>query len=229
MKKLLISSFLCVTCGFLPLFATAAPAKTTQQYQAGKQYKILNKATAPTVASNKIVVLEFFSYGCPWCYHLEPTLEKWEKTKPENVDFERVPVVFHPNWKNLARAYYALKALGVAEKISPTLFTAVQKQQLNFDNDQDLANFVAKQGIDKQKFLDAYAPSPGMDAQMANAANLMRRYKITQIPTIVVGDKYVTNTSMVNGDDQQLIQVVDYLIKKITKEQQGENKQASRQ
>ena len=52
----------------------------------GIEYKLVTPAQ-PTITKNKIEVVELFWYGCPHCYYLEPDLEKWLKTKPENVVF----------------------------------------------------------------------------------------------------------------------------------------------
>src|SRR3990170_3537508 len=47
----------------------------------------------PTKTGDKTEVVEVFWYGCPHCYSLEPYLEQWLKTKPDDVEFRRIPGV----------------------------------------------------------------------------------------------------------------------------------------
>ena len=65
-------------------------------------------------ANGKTQVIEFFSYGCHWCAEGEPYVEQWLKTKPDNVVFIRVPVLFAASWVNLAKVYYVIEALTMA-------------------------------------------------------------------------------------------------------------------
>ena len=43
----------------------------------------------PTENDNKIEVIEFFWYGCPHCYAIEPYVDEWLKHKPADVSFVR--------------------------------------------------------------------------------------------------------------------------------------------
>jgi thiol:disulfide interchange protein DsbA len=103
----------------LPNATFAAKTSATPKFVEGKDYKLVtpNMATVTNIIpAGKVQVIEFFSYGCPWCYRLEPYLEKWLAHKPANVDFRRVPVVFESGWDTYAKAYYTAKALDVETK-----------------------------------------------------------------------------------------------------------------
>src|SRR5258706_9911989 len=76
----------------------------------------------------KIEVMEFFWYGCIHCYHLEAPLKAWLKRKPADVEFRYVPAIFDSaSWGPLARAYYALDAMGVVEKYHDDIFNAIHR------------------------------------------------------------------------------------------------------
>jgi len=182
-------------------------------FQINKDYEIIPVTTTVVVPpKNKIQVEEFFSYGCPACYHFEPALETWLKNKPADVTFARIPVVFETNWDTLARVYYTAKDLGIAEKISHDVFDAVQKQGQDLANKTTLEQFFAAHGINQKDFNSAFNFSPGIDAQLMRGDNLMRAYNIYQVPTIVVNGIYKTNPSLAHGDNTRLLQIVDYLI-----------------
>jgi protein-disulfide isomerase len=54
----------------------------------------------------KVQVIEFFSFACPRCNSFELSVQKWVVQKPETVVFWKVPVIFHPNWRPLAKASF---------------------------------------------------------------------------------------------------------------------------
>ncbi len=95
-----------------------------EDFVAGKDYEIVNGSTA-TTNKNKVAVTEFFSYGCPWCYRIEPSLASWVKKQGTKIQFSRVPVVFHKDWSYYAKAYYTVHLLGLDAKLNPALFKVV--------------------------------------------------------------------------------------------------------
>lgn len=193
-----------------PLLATAAKPI----FQPGKDYKLLVTDNAVTQESATIEVIEFFSYGCPACYRLESTLDQWLIHKPKNIDFKRVPVIFHQGWDVYAKAYYIVSAFGQEAKLSPKLFAAIQEQRMNLSNPRALGNFLAKEGINQQDFQNAYENSPLLEIKLKQGNELMIQYKIMEVPSFVIGGKFYTNAAMAKGDPQRLLQIIEFLIKK---------------
>ena len=58
-------------------FAIGLSSMSTQaaDYVAGKDYKVLDNPEK--ISGNSIIVREFFWYGCPHCYDLNPHMQKW--------------------------------------------------------------------------------------------------------------------------------------------------------
>src|SRR3970040_1944446 len=83
---------------------------------AGADYTEL-KPVQPVDAQGKVGVLEFFWYGCPHCYTIEPLLEKWSARLPADVQFRRIPAVLNDGWAREGAVYYAFEALGVLERL----------------------------------------------------------------------------------------------------------------
>lgn len=165
----------------------------------------------PTDTGKKVEVLEFFWYGCPHCFHLEPFLEKWLKDKPADAAFRRMPAVLGPNWQPGARAFFAAQELGVLDKLHEPLFRAIhiEKRPL-FDEDQ-LVAFAAQQGINADEFRKAY-DSFYVNMKVRRAAEVERRYGIDGVPTIIVNGKYRTSVGQA-GSKERLIEVINYLVK----------------
>src|SRR5688500_19174383 len=78
----------------------------------GKDFVPVNPPQ-PTQTAGKVEVIEFFSYACPHCSSLQPSLAAWLKRKPADVEFRRVPAVFQESWVPLAQLYYTLEAMGL--------------------------------------------------------------------------------------------------------------------
>jgi thiol:disulfide interchange protein DsbA len=99
-----------------------------------KEYRLINPPQ-PTDGSKKIEVVEFFYYGCPHCYELEPALKNWLKRKPTDVEFRQQPAVFRENWIPLTKTYFALDALGLLPKLSDKVYSAVHDEGLGLSDE----------------------------------------------------------------------------------------------
>lgn len=169
----------------------------------------------PTQNPDKIEVIEFFWYGCPHCYHLEPELAKWLKTKPKNVEFIRQPAAFSKPWENHAKAYFTAEALGVTEKLHADFFDAIQNKQQPLQTEEDLEKFFVAHGVEKTAFHNAYA-SFLVDTKVRQAVSLPARYGITGVPALIINGKYKTNATLAKSQ-ANMLNVLDQLIKKETK------------
>lgn len=181
--RILFALFLSVAA---PLSLTPAQAAPAQ----GTDYNLINPPQAQTTA-DKVEVLEFFSYGCPHCYHLSPLLSEWQKTQlPANAVLIKVPVSFgRREWGQLVRAYYTLEATGDLERLDAKLFDAIHAEgQKLFDVDA-LAGWAAQHGVDANKFRSLFN-SPEITAKAVRADQLSRDYKINGVPTLTVAGKY---------------------------------------
>lgn len=209
MKKILFTAFFML----IPILTFSNP-----QFVEGKQYKVIipSQSVAARIETpkNKVSVVEFFSYGCPWCFHLEPSLEKWLKTKPNYVKFTRVPVVFEDGWQTYAKAYYTAEALGILDKMTPAIFNAIHVKGLDLTSSDAMQKFFMAHGTSKADFQSAYDFSPGIGMQLEEGQNLILAYHVFAVPTIIVNGKYYTNAELTNGNDQLLMQVVNYLVEK---------------
>ncbi len=202
----------------LSLCFSLMPGAGHAEYAEGVEYIRLPQSQ-PVETGNKIEVREFFWYGCPHCYNLEPALNKWLKTKPANVQFVRTPGIFRPSWEPHARAFYAFEALGVTDKLHSAFFDAIHRQHEALDNESSIAEFVARHGVDKEKFLKAYN-SFSVAAKIKNAMQMAQRYGIEGVPTLIVDGKFKPNGPIV-GDHEALMRLVNYLINKAAAERKS--------
>jgi thiol:disulfide interchange protein DsbA len=197
--------------------AAAAPVKD-------KEYTLIEPPLPPIdgASGNKVEVLEFFYYGCPHCYNLQPPLKAWLKNAPKDVEFKRMPTVFRESWVPLTRTYYALEAIGALEKVHDEVFAAVQQQSVNLGDKRLLLEWATKRGIDPKKLGEAY-DSFAVQTKTQRSLQMTRAYGITGTPSVVVGGRYLTGPSMtLNADNsinyQRFAQVLNELVEMARKQ-----------
>ncbi|MBV8062806.1 MAG: thiol:disulfide interchange protein DsbA/DsbL [Nevskia sp.] len=196
----------------LSLVAVACHAADSSPYVEGKNYRAVATPQKPD-DSKRIKVEEFFWYGCPHCYHLEPELEAWQKSKPADVDFERVPnTLGRPIGELHERAFYIAQALGILDKTHRPLFDAIHGQGFPMSTLESIRDlYVEKAGIKPADF-DGIASSFVVESNMRRADELAVTYGITGTPTFVVGGKYLVDAQ------NDVMKVLDFVIAKVRKE-----------
>ena len=175
------------------LLATActagAGADPAAPYTEGSEYVTLPGPAQRYSAEGKVEVVEVFSYGCIHCAHFAPTAEKLRAALPKGVVFKLVPAPFSAEWLPFARAYYAAKKLGVVDRTHLELFKEKFEQNYPLNTLDDLADFYARQGVDRAEFM-RIATSDEVTAQMKSDLALIQKWGVTGTPTIVVDGKY---------------------------------------
>jgi len=193
----------------------AAATAQAAEFTPGVHYFKLNEPQ-PVQTGAQVEVLEMFWYGCPHCYDLEPYIEKWVKTKPENAEYVRLPTIFRPSWTLHARAYYTFEALGKLDTFHREFFDEIHKRKNPIQTPEELETFVVQRGIDKDKFYEAYN-SFAVDSKLRHAQLITARYEANGVPTIVVDGKYRATASSAGGH-QELMQLVNELVEKAAAE-----------
>ena len=204
-----------LTLSLLAAGASASPDSPKN----GVDYRTLEKAQQ-TDSGKKVEVTEFFWYSCPHCNALEPDLAAWVKKQGGNIAFKRVPVAFRDSMVPPQKLYYTLEAMGKLDDLHGKVFNAIHVQRNPLDTDAAIADFVAKNGVDKQKFLDVYN-SFGVQSKVKRATQLQNAYQIDGVPLLAVDGRYLTPPSIVSASvgnrpepvlHAATLQVMDWLV-----------------
>jgi thiol:disulfide interchange protein DsbA len=158
---------------------------------------------------DKIEVLEFFWYGCPHCYHLEPVINAWEKGLPKDVVFKRVPAT-SGGWQSLAQMYYTIEAMGLQEKLHGKIFEAIHKDRINLANAKLRDEWLQKQGVDPKKYAEV-EKSFSVQTKLSRAKQLADAYKVDSVPQMIVNGKFLVNAESAGGQER-MIPAVDSAI-----------------
>lgn len=197
--------------------AHAVDLKGQNQWQEGVNYTRLLPAQPTDAAAGQVEVLEFFWYACPHCYALEPQVEAWLKSKPANVTFKRVPVLWSPGHRSLARLYYTLEALGKINDMHPAVFKEIHANgdpligadPENYGEAERVQRaFVKKFNISETDFTQTYN-SMSVNTALQHADTLVQRYRVSGVPTFVVNGKYIADVGSAGGPDKLLALVSD--------------------
>ncbi len=178
-------------------------------------------AVAQPIATDnaaKIEVMEIFWYGCIHCYEMEKPLNAWVKKQPADVYFKRMPGLPNASWAPMAKAFFAMETLGVAEKLHTPLFEAVHKSKsLNPTDEKAIMAWVTQQSkMDKAK-VEAAFKSFTINTNLNRAAQIFRASGATGVPSLVIDGKYITSSTM-NGGNEAALKVADYMIENVRKD-----------
>ncbi len=208
MKRLplLLLAALC----FVPL---VAPAQEKTQFEEELHWFTVIPEQ-PGGEGDRIQLIEFFWYGCPHCYTLEPHLNAWLAKKPDNVDFTRIPAMFdRPEVVLHAQTYYALELMGVIDELHAKLFDAINEERRRLKTQQEMETFLAEQGVDIERYRKSMK-SFAVQTQARRASVLASRFDVRGVPAIVVDGKY--RTGGLGG--AMMMEVTDFLIEKAAAE-----------
>lgn len=189
--RLIKNLFAAFTFGLVAMTAGASPSNPVN----GVDFRTLEKPQQ-TESGKKIEVTEFFWYSCPHCNALEPALVEWVKKQGDNIVFKRVPIAFRESFVPQQKLYYTLEAMGKVDELHKKVFQTIHADRQQLDTENQITDFIVKQGIDKKKFLDLYN-SFGVQTKAKRAAQLQEAYRVDGVPMVAVDGRYVTAPSIV--------------------------------
>lgn len=180
-----------------------------RKFREGTDFIALDKPVAVEAPAGKIELIEFFWYSCPHCNAFEPKLQEWIKNLPKDVAFRRVPIAFRDDFAPQQRLFYVLEAMGKVEEVHAKVFAAIHVQKMLLNTQDSIADWVAKQGIDRAKFLEIYN-SFAVATKTRKAVQLQDGYKIDGVPSLGIAGRYYTDGTMA-GTMERALQVVEFL------------------
>ena len=86
----------------------------------------------------------------------DPVLQGWKKNLPADVEYRRIPISWDDKSVPHVRIYYTLEALGKTNELHSKVFEAIQTKRMPLLKPDEIADFMATQGIDRKQWLDAY-------------------------------------------------------------------------
>lgn len=170
-------------------------AMTVGNFKEGKDFYILSNPIKDYVSSPTMEVTEFFWYGCPHCYTLEPYLNNWnQKNKNKNIEFERIHPAFSNSWVHHSKVFYSLKTIKKEKKYHDRIMKAIQENREFYSTANKISTLLDAE--DRKSFISAYENVANDRLEEANM--LSKKFGITGVPTIVIDGKYLTQAGMLD-------------------------------
>jgi thiol:disulfide interchange protein DsbA len=195
------------------VFMSSVGVVAQEQYEEGVHYELIEPAIH-TGVSDRVVVTEFFSYGCGHCYNFEPLLESFDARLPDGVMLQRTPVIWNnnPGMKLLAKTYYAVEVLDVFEPVHGAVFNAIHLQRKRLSSPEAVKAVFVENGVSDSDFDLAFG-SFGIDSMVRQAAARTEGARINGTPSLMVNGKYRIDTRQA-GSQANMLKIAAFLADK---------------
>ncbi|MBM0103943.1 thiol:disulfide interchange protein DsbA/DsbL [Steroidobacter sp. S1-65] len=194
----------------LKLGGPASGPPTSARFKEGANYQKIVPAQPTNAGPGKVEVAEVFWYGCGHCFTLDPAIESWRsKTKPQYVEFSRIPAMWNETTRMHARVFYTAELLGKLEQLHSLIFREMHVNGNQLNSVDKIADFFQKHGVSKDEFTKAFS-SFAVESKLQRADFLNKRYKVQSVPMMVVNGKYSTDVGSA-GSESQLFALIDEL------------------
>jgi thiol:disulfide interchange protein DsbA len=180
----------CLFAGVVSVPAFASPASP----QNGIDYVTLAQPQPVQATGKKVEVIEFFMYHCPVCNGLEPGFEEWVKKQGDRILVRRIHMPYTGAADPEAHLFLTLESLGKLDEMHAKVFNAVHQQHIRLNKDDAIIDWVAKNGIDRATFLNAWN-SFGVSIKLRQLDKVIAAYRIESVPTLVIDGRFVTSPS----------------------------------
>jgi len=200
MKKNILVTFI-----MLLFFANLTYAENDSQ-------KYVQISNSPQTEHDKIVIYEFFWYGCPHCFNIEPTIVKIESNLNQDTVLIKLPLALKESWVNHAKAFFSMQQMNIDNNLHSKIFEEIHINGNRLDTKSTLVDFIDSEGFDGSSFSKNF-DSFGTEIRIKKANKLARQYQITSVPTIIINGKYLTSGSFVSSYEE-LYDVVNFLVEK---------------
>ena len=141
----------------------------------------------------------------------------WEETGIQGIEFPLwisavVNPVYDPdrNVRYLLGVYTDITHSKLHEELHRKVFHAIHVEKQRLATQDQIADWIAKQGVDRTKFLEVYNAF-GVAGKARRATQLQDAYQVDGVPSLGIAGKYFTSGSLAQTLARSL-QVADHLI-----------------
>jgi thiol:disulfide interchange protein DsbA len=176
-------------------------------------YSILSGAGVPEQRGLERRVLFFVHFNCPYCRAVHGTLRDWARTLPPDIDYEVIPAIGLAEHAMMGLAYYAVLAIAPQklEAFEAQLYAELQDGARSPESAETFIAAAAAVGIPREQFSSAVR-SASVRAYAARAQALTRAYGLTEVPSVVVGNRFVTQPRRVHNQSDLFVTVMNGLV-----------------
>ncbi|WP_275097175.1 thiol:disulfide interchange protein DsbA/DsbL [Sedimenticola hydrogenitrophicus] len=174
---------------------------TTEVDIAQDKYKLL-KAPLPSaeLGATEPYVVEFFWFGCPHCYSLEPLVKAFRQNN-QDIQFITIPAAPNQRWEIEARIYYAMETLGIRDSHYDRVFQlyADMRNEKRYPTLDEVAALFGDKGVTKEALEQAMG-SAAVSTLIERSKRLFDQAELTGVPSLIVNGKYQLDFAKLDGE-----------------------------
>jgi thiol:disulfide interchange protein DsbA len=152
-----------------------------------------------------------------------PDLDAWHSRQSADISFKHAPVDFgDPGREPHTRLFYTLQALGRVDDLHVKVFEAYHVQHKRMVDSNEIADFMAANGIARDKWLATYN-SFAIANMVSRARITFQSYGIDGTPTVGIDGRFLTAPTMVTSQanpNRAALATMDFLIERVRRERQ---------
>jgi thiol:disulfide interchange protein DsbA len=180
-------------------------AAHSQGFVEGQHYTVLKSPIK--AASNELT--EFFSFSCPGCYAIEPSLQSLVENQAE-ISLRRVHAPFGGRNAKYAQKVFVLMVLLGEELSKQAIFDRIHLARDTFDSDQEVVRYFTDLAYDEAT-VSGTLRSFSADAMIRRMNKEVISGQITSVPTLIWAGKYQINLQAL-ADQSSLSELIAYLV-----------------
>lgn len=182
----------------------------SQSFVEGTHYsRIKQDAKVRTNSSkDRNEVVEYFSFSCPGCYAIEPTIKALVETRP-NLTLRQVHMPFGGAKAKFSQKAFVLMTLLNAQEHRDSIFHRIHVKRNTFDSEDEIIDFFQSLGFERSQ-LETVLSSFAADTMVRKMNQEAVTNQIRSVPTIIVNNTYQVNVRAVNTKTD-LAALVKYL------------------
>ena len=203
-----------VAIGWLGLWPAAAGANEPMFSEGGfVPYVELPAAQDPATRGLERRVLFFVHFTCPFCRSIHPTLTQWAAGLPPGIRYEVLPAVGLPSHAPMAVAYYAVleAAPTKLEAYAQRLYVMLQDERRAAESPDTYIAAAVAVGIPRDDFIRA-TQADSVRRFTLRAQALTAAYGLNEVPSVVIGNRYLTSPRRVQNQPEAFVAVMNGLV-----------------
>lgn len=180
------------------------------------KHEVVNPSQPPlNEQSSRIEVESIFSYDCPVCYQLDPSVMELKAKYSDDIEVVHVPAPLTEAWAVYSRAYYIAEALGILDTAHKVIFDAiVDGDGKVMQNGADMAKFFRDNFLIQSDQTLALYKSDAVRDKLIHNYQRLKGYDLTLVPAIVIEGKYLI-TGHTAGSVQSMVDEAEAIINKV--------------
>jgi len=194
-----------------------AESALVESKAAGNDFSLLVDQPYDVIESDETceepIVIEFFAYQCPHCYKLQEHLLAWKEKNQGKVKFKAIPThLGHQEFSSFLIVHQAAVQLGILEKAMPKMFTRLHEEKKGFASQDEVVSFFTSLGVAEDRARATIQDGKTIQGEIDKGFEMLAKYKISGVPTILVNYKYQFNVTKAGGYDK-VFDIVDETLK----------------